>query len=187
MNEPDGAEGREPTRQVWHFGLLVAFVFALIASHLLARRPLMVASFNNVAPAGALPASVRADLAAWQLSDWSIVIHRSDWTPPVARLLGHTRAGPPRLGWVVHQWSVLTLPVVGWRQSDLAVVLEDDYGYRLSALTPEQRAAVDKAGAVGWFPWWRVGWGWLPIALFAGFAWGELRWQARRRALLGVM
>ena len=187
MTDPIDPEVGEPTRQVWHFALLIAFVFVLVGSHLLGRRPLMIASFNNVAPAGQLPASVRADLAWWQTQDWSIVIHRSDWIPPVGNALGHTRKGPPRLGWVVHEWSVLTLPVAGWRTSELAVVAEDDYGYRLSALTPEQRAAVDEAGAAGWFPWWRSTWGWAAIALFAGFVWAELRWQAKRRALLGVM
>lgn len=170
---------REPPRQVWHFALIVLFGFAVIGSELLARRPLLYGAFNNVAPAGVAPATMRPD-------DWSLTIHRSDWAPPIAMLPGHARADrPARLGWVVREWSLLSLPIAGWRQSNLAVFTEDGYGYRMAGLTPEQLRKAE--GGVGWFPWWRHLWGWLPFAALAGFVWAELRWQARRRELLGII
>ena len=172
-------EWREPTRQVWHFALLVFAAFAMILSQAVARRPVLYGAFNNVAPAGTAPASVAPD-------DWSLTVHRSDWSPMVAGLLGHTRADrPARLGWTVREWSLLSMPLAGWRQSDLAVFTEDDYGYRMAGLTPDQHAALDHMA--GWFPWWRFVWGWLPLAAFGGFVLAELRWQDRRRALSGVM
>lgn len=175
------AHGREPRRQVWHFALVILFGFAVIASELLARRPLLYGAFNNVAPAGVAPASMAPD-------DWSLIVHRSDWNPPVAALLGHARADrPARIGWTVREWSLLSLPLIGWRQSDLAVFREDAYGYRMAGLTDGQRVALARTDAVGRFPWWRYIWGWLPLAALASFVRAELGWQARRRALLGIM
>ena len=181
----DVGDAAEPTRQVWHFGLLIPVLFAVITSHWLAARPLMIAPFNNVAFAGPAP---RGLVSAYGEDEWSVVIHRSDWSPPVAAALGHTGPGrPPRLGWVVREWSVLTLPIAGWRQSALAVVAEDAYGYKLIPLTDAEQQALAARGAVGWLPWWRFTWGWLVIALFAGFVRGELHWQARRRAIMGIL
>ena len=171
----------EPPRQVWHFALIVLFCFAVLISEAVARRPLLYGLFNNVAPAGKAPPELRPD-------DWSLTIHRSDWNPLVATLLGHARADrPARLGWVVREWSVLSLPLAGWRQSDLAVFTEDGYGYRMAGLTEAQRADLDRRGLIGWFPWWRFVWGWLPIGALAGFVRAELHWQSRRRALLGII
>ena len=176
-------ENAEPRRQVWHFALLVAFVWIVFASELLARRPVLYGLFNNVAPAGPAPRGV----APLFEEDWSAIVHRSDWSPPVARLLGHDRRRAARLGWVVREASVLSLPLAGWRPGDQpALVVEDSYGYRLTGLTPEQLRAVTTRGLPP-FPWWRCVWGWLPLAAFAGFAAAELRWQARRRELMGVI
>lgn len=174
-------EGREPPRQVWHFALIVVAAFALLASAFLGSRPLLYGMTNNVAPAGTAPAGLWPD-------DWSVTIARRDWNAPASALLGHGRPGrPARLGWVVREATLLSLPLGAWRQSDVAVFTEDAYGYRLAGLTPEQLADLDRRGAVGWFQWWRFVWGWLPLAAFAGFVWAELGWQARRRALLGLM
>ena len=176
-------EGREPPRQVWHFGLLLAVMFVLLVSHLVSARPMMIASFNNVAPAGDLPPAV-TDV----MDDWSAVIHRSDWKAPIARALGHAANDRRvRLGWVVREWSFMTLPLFAWRQSDLAAFREDLYGYRLLGLTDGQLGAIERSIGRPWFPWWRFAWGWLVIAALAAFIWAELRWQARRRALLGLI
>lgn len=171
----------EPPRQVWHFALVVMFGFALVVSQFAGQRPLFYGMFNNVAPAGEAPAAMRPD-------DWSLTIRRSDWSPALAALIGYTRPErPARLGWVVREGSLLSFPLFAWRQSELTVYTEDGYGYRMAGLTTEQRAAVERAGAVGWFPWWRHVWGWLPLAALAGFIWAELRWQDRRRALMGII
>lgn len=171
----------EPPRQVWHFALIVLFGFAVIVSQVAGRRPLLYGMFNNIAPAGEAPAAMRPD-------DWSVTIRRNDWSPPIAALLGFTRPErPARLGWAVREASLLSLPLFAWRQSDVAAFTEDGYGYRMAGLTQEQRAALDRRGAVGWFPWWRYVWGWLPLAALVGFIWAELRWQDRRRALLSII
>ena len=174
----------EPPRQVWHFLLLVPVAFALLASALLSGRPVLLASFNNVALAGPAPAAVVPDFG----SDWSAIVHRSDWRAPIAQALGHPDLRrPPRLGWPVRQWSFLSLPLGAYRQGPLLAAKEDGYGYRLYGLTDEQIGAIDRAGATPWYPWWRYGWGWLVIACVAAFAWAELRWQARRREMLGLI
>ena len=174
----------EPTREVRHYALLILFMVTMIVSQFVAQRPLLYGLHNNVAFVGVAPADVVPDPG----EDWSVMIRRNDWRPPIAALLGHGRSGRPvRLGWVVRQGSLFSLPLFGWRISELAVVTEDGYGYRISGLSPDQRAALERRGAIGWLPWWRLGWGWLPFAALAGFVWGELRWQARRRALLGIM
>ncbi len=176
-------EPREPPRQVWHFFLLAAAVIVITASHLVSARPLMISSFNNVAPAGDLPATV-TDVP----DDWSALIQRRVWKPPFAAMLGHhADARRIRLGWVVRGWSFMTLPLFARRQSDLAAFRETPYGYALFGLSTEQLRQVDAAGATPWFPWWRFTWGWLVLAAVAGFGWAELRWQARRRAMLGLI
>ena len=173
----------EPPRQVAHFVLLVFVGFLTVASLMLSTRGPTLASLNNVAPAGAAPAGVVPPIG----DDWSAVVHRSDWNPAAATALGRTGLGEGvRLGWVVRQWSFLGLPLFAFRQGELAAFETDAYGYRLVGLTPEQLAAVDRAGTP-WFPWWRFAWGWLAVAAVAGFAWAELRWQARRRAILGLI
>ena len=173
----------EPPRQVWHFALLVLVGLTVVASLALSGRSPLLSSFNNVAPAGAPPAGVVPPIG----EDWGTFIHRSDYRPAAAKLLGRMGEGQGvRLGWVVRQWSFLGLPLVGYRQGELAAFEENSGGYKLVGLTDEQRAAIDRAGAP-WFPWWRVGWGWLAVAAVAGFAGAELRWQARRRAALGLI
>lgn len=176
-------EPREPPRQVWHFGLLVLVGLMIMASLALSKRPPILASFNNVAPAGRPPAGTVPPIG----EDWSAVIHRSDWTPMAAKLLRRLGEGEGvRLGWVVREWSFLGLPLLAFRQGELAAFETDSYGYRLAGLTVEQQAAVERAGTP-WFPWWRFAWGWLAVAAVAGFGWAELRWQARRREALGLI
>lgn len=176
-------ERPEPPRQVWHFPLLIALAFVILVSHLVSDRPMMIASFNNVAPVGDLPPAV-TDV----IDDWSITIHRSDWNGPVALALGRTGDGRRvRLGWVVREWSLMTLPLFAYRQSDLAAFREDMYGYRLLGLTPGQLRVVATATGTPWFPWWRFAWGWLAVTALGLFVWAELRWQARRRALLELI
>lgn len=171
----------EPRRQVWHFALLVPAIFAMLASQLLGARPLFYGAFNNVAPAGVAPASMTPD-------DWTLTVHRSDWRPPIAASLGHTTPDrPARLGWVVREFSVLSMPIAGWRQSPLAAYREDAYGYRVAGLYADQLAAAARDGAAGWFPWWRFVWGWLPLLAVAAFVRAELGWQARRRDVLGII
>ncbi|WP_419809175.1 hypothetical protein [Sphingomonas sp.] len=177
-------EPREPVRQVWHFALLALVGFMVIACLALSGRAPLLTSFNNVAPAGPVPAGIVPDYG----DDWSVIIHRSDWNARAATLLGRTGEGNPlRMGWVVREWSFLGLPLFATRQGDLAVFKEDSYGYRLAGLTEDQRAAIERRGGPGWFPFWRHCWGWIAVAAVAVFAWAELRWQARRRAVLGIM
>jgi hypothetical protein len=174
----------EPPRQVAHFALLILVGFTIAGSVILSGRAVTLASFNNVAPGGPAPRA----LTPVSSDDWTVIIHRSDWKPPIAKLLGRDGAGqPPRLGWIVREWSFLSLPLVAYRQSDLAVFREDGYGYRLSGLMPDQIAAMKRSGQPPWFPWWRYTWGWLAVAAVAGFAWAELRWQAKRRQMLGLI
>ena len=176
-------QAREPTRDVWHFGLLALVGFMIVASLVLSTRSPILASYNNVAVAGRPPAGVVPPIG----QDWMTTIHRSDWRPKVALALGRTGKGEGvRLGWIVRQWSFLGLPLAGFRMSTLTAFETDEYGYRVIGLTVDQYAAIDREGTP-WFPWWQVGWGWLAIAAVAGFAWAELRWQARRRAALGLI
>lgn len=178
----DTDEPREPPRAVAHFFFLVLVGFMVIGSLALSARPPILASFLNVAPGRAAPAGVADPV------DWSLTIHRSDWRPGVARLLGRIRTAPaPRLGWVVREWSFLGLPLFAIRQSDVSVYREDEVGYRLAGLTDAERQAVERAGGAGLFPFWRYVWGWIAVAAVALFAWAELRWQAWRRAILGIL
>lgn len=178
-------ERDEPPRAVAHFGLLILVGFMVVASLLVSTRAPTLASFNNVAIAGPVPAGVKLTDYG---DDWSVLIHRSDWRAPVAALLGHTTRGrPPRLGWVVREWSFLGLPLFATRQGDLAAVKEDEYGYRLVGLTNEEQAAVAAKGGPGLYPFWRYSWGLLAIAAVAAWVWLEFRWQARRRAALGLI
>ena len=174
----------EPPRAVAHWGLAIAAAFMVIASMALSARPLMFGTFNNVAPAGAVPSGVALTDYG---DDWSVIIHRSDWRLPIAAALGYLRERPARLGWIVHEWSLFSLPLFATRQSDLAAVKEDAYGYRLVGLTDAERAAVTAKGGPGVFPFWRYCWGLLAVAAVAAAIWLEFRWQARRRAVLGLM
>lgn len=156
----------------------------VIGSLVLSSRPPTLASFNNVAAAGPLPPGF---VSAYG-DDWSLAIHRSDWKPDIAAMLGLPgKARTPHLGWVVREWSFLGLPLFAYRQSDLAVVREDEYGFRLAGLTDDEAHAIARAGSVRWFPFWRYSWGLLAAAFVAVWIWLELRWQARRRAILGLI
>ena len=180
----NGAVTVEPPRQVGHFALLIAAAFTLIISAFASGRPMALGGFNNVAVVGSPPAGMRF---AWA-EDWSVVIHRSDWNPAIAKALGRTGEGQgPRLGWIIREWSFFSLPLFAWRQSDLSLVKEDAYGYQLSALTDEERRTIEQRGGPGLFPFWRYCWGLLvPLAVAAAIAM-EFRWQARRRAMLGLI
>ena len=104
-------QAREPTRDVWHFGLLALVGFMIVASLVLSTRSPILASYNNVAVAGRPPAGVVPPIG----QDWMTTIHRSDWRPKVALALGRTGKGEGvRLGWIVRQWSFLGLPLAGF-------------------------------------------------------------------------
>lgn len=174
----------EPPRQVGHFSLLIAAAFLLFISAFASGRPMALGGFNNVAVVGPPPAGMRF---AWA-EDWSVVIHSSDWRPAIAKALGRTGEEQGlRLGWIIREWSFFSLPLLAWRQSELTLVKQDAYGYQLSALTEEERRAIEQRGGAGPFPFWRYCWGLLVPLAVAGWVWLEFRWQARRRAAMGLI
>lgn len=180
-------EPRAPVRQVWHFGLLALVGLAVMASVLLSARPPTLASMYNVVLRAPLP---RTQMGQWRA--YSVWIPKTDWRPPVAAALGRTGEGaPPRLGYLVRQWTFLGLPLVATRKSDLLVVKEDERQYSLGGTFEEEEQALARQPGgrpgLGLFPFWRFCWGWLAVAAVGVFAWAELRWQTRRRALLGIM
>lgn len=180
-------EPREPVRQVWHFGLLALVGLMVMASLALSARPPTLASMYNVVVRGPLP-----DTGMAQYRVYNAWIPKTDWRPEIAARLGRTGAGaPPRLGYLVRQWTFLGLPLVAFRQGDFIAVREDARQYSLGGLYDEEDQALARQPGgkpgFGLFPFWRFCWGWLAVAAVGVFAWAELNWQARRRALLGIM
>ena len=180
-------EPLEPVRQVWHFGLLALVGLAVMASLVLSARPPTLASMYNVVFRAPLP---RTEMGRWRA--YSVWVPKTDWRPEVAVAIGRTgEVEPPRLGYLVRQWTFLGLPLVATRKSDLLVIKENARQYSLGGMFEEEEQALvgqpDGKPGFGLFPFWRFCWGWLAVAAVAMFAWAELAWQARRRALLGIM
>lgn len=145
MTDPAPAFDDEPPRAVAHVAWLVLGGFMVVASLLLSERAPTLARFN-VAPGGPVPAGVPHVFG----NDWSLVIHRSDWRPAIAKALGRTDEEQPlRLGWVVREWSFLGLPLFAYRPSGLAAYRTDRYGYRVSALIVDEVAAIRARGGPG--------------------------------------
>lgn len=184
----------EPPRQVAHFLLLVAVAFLIIASVALSGRPVLRAGVPNLVHVADIPS--RAGLAQLQnyTEAFGAVLPKTDWRPGIGRLLGRdgSAAGPPRLGYWVRGYSFLGLPLFARKEGGYSLYLDRPGSYRVVPLGDEgldllARQAGGRFWQGWWFPWWRFSWGLVAPLLIAAFVWAELRWQARRRGILGLI
>jgi hypothetical protein len=188
-------EPREPPRAVAHFALLVLIGFMVVISAALSQRPVTLASLPHIAHVADVPTHRTQEQLRWFVQSYGAWLPKTDWRPPIAAALGRNGDAPPgrlRLGYAVRVWTFLSLPMFAYKEGGYAVYLDQPGQYRALALSEEGLADLERETGrrfwAGWFfPFWRYSWGLIAVAALAGFAVLELRWQARRRAILGVM
>lgn len=186
----------EPPRQVAHFALLILVGFLIAGSFVLSGRPVMLASLPHIAFVADVPRHRHEDQLATFTAVAGALLPKTDWRPPIAVALGKVgEVGTvrPKLGYWVRSWTFLGLPMFAVTEGGYAVYLDRPGYYRAVPLGEGGEAELIRqtGGRRFWGSWlwsyWRHCWGLLAPIGVAVFAWAEFRWQAKRRAILGLI
>ncbi len=184
----------EPRRPTLQAVLLAAIVMMIGSGILFTGRPLMLSNSPRIDRVAELPASVdRAELAR------EVVVYPY-WVPQRASFLtrfvasaGAARAQDyPVLGYSVREVTILGLPLFGYTELGFVVAIPGLSSTQATPISDEQLAALDRQAGEklerGWlFPFWKHSWGLLALAAAGLAVWLELRFQAHRRAVLGII
>lgn len=182
-------EPREPAPRVAHYMFLVLAALLVVGSFLISRRPVLLANSPDVAPVAIVPLRAEPDGVRPYISAFGYHVPKTAWRAS-ASAAPDTRS--LRIGYSVRQVTFLTLPMFAYPEAGYVLYLDEGWANGLAPLGKDGLADLEhKAGAPlaqGWiFPVWRYAWGWLfPLAI-ALFFWRERRWQAERRAMLGLI
>lgn len=187
------AERAEPRREVAHYVLLALSCLLIIGSVLVSLRPITLANLPVVAPVGPVPPKADPARLEAYVRAYSVLIPQTDWRPALRDAAGLTGRSGVQVGYSLRQLSFLGLPFFAYPEAGYVLSLDD--GGRYIAIAPlgseglEQIERETGATLPRFSPLTalRYAWGWLLPIMVALFVWFELRWQARRRAALGLI
>lgn len=180
----------EPRLPMWHYGFLGFAAVMILLTNVVAHRSILLSNVPDVAHLADLPP--KAATVALDRMTWAAFLPTSRLRPELAaQFLTPEDATTPKLGYSVRQVTFLGLPFWAYREVGEVLYTRSPNGFTLHWVGDEPVAALEEASgekiAVGTFPFWLYGWGWLAVLAVALFGWFEWRNQVSRREILGLL